>query len=455
MTAVRGRQHRVAIVGSGASGVLTAVNLLRRGEVDTVTLYERDTFGGAAYRTESPHHVLNVRAAQMSGLADEPLSFVQWAQAQGLPVSGTEFLPRSLFRQYLSELLRRAAARSSVDFQRVTCDVTDLQADRNSVQVHAGGTWSTAEKVVLAVGNPPPAPLPAFSAVDDHPALIADPWRPGALASVASDAPVLVIGTGLTAADVVLDLDAQGHRGDITLISRRGKLPQAHCPDPCPRTELALPERPQLDEVIRAVEIALQTAAAHGRCAHGVIDGLRPITQELWRGFSTADKDRFLRTIRPWWDRHRHRVAPAVGGSLQHLIDSGRLVALQGTLAGLEPTTAGLAATVATGGTTLTFDAAAVINCTGPAPLALRRDGGLVPALLQRGSVRIDPWGMGIDTTDRAEVIDRYGAISRTMYAVGPLRRGTLFESTAIPEIRQQAAALAEQLSADALAVPA
>ena len=446
-TVTAGREH-VAVIGAGASGVLTAVQLLRRGT--RVTLIEREGFGGAAYSTRSPQHLLNVRAANMSGLDGEPDSFLDWLAAHGHEADPQGFVPRHLFRSYLAALLRNAAGAADGAFERLTTSVTDLGVRDSGVTLVAGHETLRADRVVLALGNPPPASLGAFADVSFHPGLQRDPWRPGAVASIASDAPVLIVGTGLTAIDVLLDLRASGHHAPVTMVSRNGALPRPHCEAPCPVVELALPPRPRLAEVVSAVSVALQAARAQGRCDHGVIDGLRPVTAELWQGFSTADKDTFLREYRPWWETRRHRIPPQVHEVVTAMRADGSVAVRHGTLGRLREHGSGLRATLVSGGRPEVVDVGAVVNCTGPASVLDRRDGTLIQGLLRRGLVRIDPWGLGIETTGDGAVIDRRGRASGCVYTIGPLRRGSLYESTAIPEIRGQAASLANHLTATA-----
>ena len=437
----------VAVIGSGASGVLTAVHLLRRG-TPRVTLVERRRLGGAAYRTDDDAHLLNVRAGDLSGLPQDPESFVRWAQGRGVEAAGTTFLPRRLYREYLQDVLR-AAAHASAATSRLEQrfeNVADITPGASGVRVTLDDSQLTADQVVLAVGNPPPAPLPALAPAGRHPGVVTDPWAPGTLRAIGSDDAVLIVGTGLTGADVALQLLANGHGGPITMVSRGGRLPMPHCELPCPRVDLALPEQPSLTAITRAVATALQSARAHGRCWHGVIDGLRPVTQEIWQGFTTADKDRFLRAVRPAWDRHRHRIAPAAHRALQAGVDAGQVHVIAGTIGAVRLSASGLALEMETVDGAKALSAHALVNCTGPATV-LKRTDGLLPRLLARKTVRTDPWGLGIDTDAAGRVIDAAGEASPWLSALGPLRRGTLWESTAIPEIRAQAAALADRLN--------
>lgn len=445
MDVVLARTDRVAVVGAGAAGILTAVQLLRHGAAD-VTLLERNGFGGVAYRTAADHHLLNVRADAMSGLAHDADSFARWARRQGVASTGEEFLPRRLYRLYLADLLRSTAAEAEGTCRRVDADVLDVMPSLDGVGLLTQDETFHFDRVVLALGNGAPAPVPAFAPVRGRHGVVEDPWSLGALMAVDFDAPVVVVGTGLTATDIVLELGARGHRGPITMVSRRGLLPLPHCERPCPVEAPAVAAPAGLNTAIRQVDAALQAARAANRCWHGVVDGLRPVTADIWAGFSVADKDRFLRQVRPWWERRRHRVAPAAHASLRALVAAGQVHAMAGTIDSVTPAGGALQVSVRCSDVITQRRAGLIVNCTGPAPLAQRHDGALLPALIANGTVRTDRWGLGLETDASGAVVNATGRPWPTMYAIGPLRRGTLYESTAIPEIRDQAATLAPRV---------
>lgn len=458
MTLDVGRATHVAIAGAGASGILTAVQLLQRGA--RVTLIEREAFGGVAYRTGSSHHLLNVRAGQLGGVPGDPDSFVRWARRQGLNVGRGDFLPRRLFRFYLADLLREAGGVAGPGaLRRLAATVTNVVGTSDGVKVQTDGHGIiAADRTVLALGNACPAPLPALRPLGAHPAVHNDPWRPGALSGIRGDMPVLIVGTGLTAVDVVLDLASRGHRAPITLLSRHGHLPLAHCEGGCDPEPVALTAPARLDAAVAKVRAAVRRAQEAGRCGHGVVDALRPLVPSLWQGMSAAERDRFLRRHRHWWELHRHRVAPAVHQQLIELVEDGAVQVLAGRVHTAEPDADGLVVDIRDHEQFVTrHHVGALVNCSGPARTAQRTDGGPLRPMLDTGQLRTDLWGMGIDTSADGAVINARGHRSSTIFAVGPLRRGTLYESTAIPEIRAQAAALAEHLTQapERLAVPA
>jgi len=89
-----------------------------------------------------------------------------------------------------------------------------------------------------------------------------------------------------------------------------------------------------------------------------------------------------------------------------------------------------------------------VINCTGPDGDFRRVESPLVTDLLQQGLGRPDELLLGLDVADDGALLDGQGKPSSCLFALGPLRKGSLWESIAVPELRVQIAELAELLAA-------
>lgn len=96
---------------------------------------------------------------------------------------------------------------------------------------------------------------------------------------------------------------------------------------------------------------------------------------------------------------------------------------------------------------------ARVINCTGPGMNYRRVDSPPMASLFAGGLVSAGPLGGGLNTTRSGAVLSQAGVASSTIFNLGPGRLGTLLESIAIPEIRQQAVELAATL-AERVATP-
>jgi len=437
------RERVVAIVGAGASGTLAAVHLLRRGSARVVLIDPALHGHGVAYSTKDKQHLLNVPAAAMSGLADEPADFLHWCRARGVQAEPEDYLPRRLYGAYLQELLARFGDRSRLEIVRERVENVLEPLFHGGVRVSlAGGRTLAADAVVLALGNPPPAPLRDVPA-SCRTALIDDPWTPQALRRLRGSRRVAILGSGLTAVDVALSVLSGNPDAEVSAISRHGWLPRAQLPG-----RPSLPLTPELvhgcslDQILATVGREL---AARPDAWREVIDGLRPLTTKLWQGLTRAEREHFERDLRASWEIHRHRLAPPVAARVDESIASGRLHVRSGGVRSLCPAPAGRVRVELGDGDLL--DADVLVNATGPSRSLSACTDPLTGRLLASGRARPDELGIGIATSPDGALIDVDGEVSRYCFTLGPPRRGELLESTAIPEIRQQAAALASLLT--------
>lgn len=445
--------ERIAILGGGASGTLLAAELLRRAEhpLEIVLVEPRGALGrGPAYTTPFAVHVMNVPAGRLSARADDPDHFVAWLRRRDPAADAASFVPRALYGRYLQEVVTDAqvGARRLVALEHVRDEVVDLaaRADGAFDVVLASGPALRADRAVLALGNLPPDALRRLvPAGGDSARFVHDPWTPGAFDGVGVGSDVLVLGTGLTAVDVVLGLRQRGHHARVHALSRHGLLPRVHAFGPAQVAPAwGLPGTPTLRAALSEVRRQLARSGGDFRL---VVDALRPRTQTLWRGLSPADRARFLRHLQPFWDVHRHRMAPQVSERLEALRASGALEVTAGRLDALRLDGPSVVVRFRRRGAVAHEEVrvAHVVDCTGPAPLA-RTSHGLVRRLLARDLVRTDSLGLGLDATPDGRLLSLENPRGDRLFALGPLLRGALWETTAMAEIRAQAAALARLL---------
>lgn len=453
----------VAVIGAGFSGTLAAVHLLRSSSDLSIRVAIIERTGrfarGVAYGTSCPRHLLNVPAGRMSAFPDEPEHFVRWAGSRGLPIKGDAFAPRSLYGEYLESILHDAQRsldqkRSLDRFSDEAFDLTtDAATGRPVVHLRKHGLLD-ADSVVLAMGNfPPGRPGVRDRRLLSDDAYIADPWAAGALGRVRPGKDVLLIGTGLTALDVILELQEQGHQGRVFAISRRGVIPQSHrSPSNPPQRRFVAEEvrywpRTALG-MLRQVRREVRSAATRGEDWREIINAMRPVTQRLWATLPSGEKRRFLHRIRPYWDSHRHRAAGEIHDAIEKLTGSGALEFLSGRIESSEPTAEGVRIILTPRGsaTRSTLDVGSVINCTGPAPDLRAIEDPLLAGLLRRGAARADDFALGLEADERGAVIRRDGRADPAVRLIGPLRKGQLWESVAVPELREQARDVAQSI---------
>lgn len=438
-------QHRVAVVGGGASGLLTAFQLLARSTDEDLAVTVHEASGvlgrGVAYGTSDPRHLLNVRARHMSAYADVPSDFLDWGRRVGLDFDPLAFLPRTEYAHYLQDTL------AAVADHRLTISAGRVD---DVVQVPGGFDLRTRDRVtragtvVLAYGNQAPQTLVAGGAggtdLADLPGHLADPWDLAAVRALPDDAVVLLVGSGLTAIDLAITLLEDSPRRTAIMVSRHGLLPHTHIEQQSTGWVSPLPAgHLTADSLAEFVLGQVQTARGHGVNWRNVLDGLRPHTQLFWQRLDLTERRKFLATYARHWEIRRHRMAPAVYDRINDYRKFGRLKILGGGIEGAD-TRAGRAV-LRLAGADHAVDA--IVNCTGPSTDLTRSTDPLLRSLQHRGLIAPDPLRLGLAATPDGQVKDSAGDVVDGLYAVGPPRKGILWESTAIPEIRTQAAQVA------------
>ena len=447
----RNQPATIAIIGGGASGVVAAIQLIRRAKcaLKIIFVEPRANLGnGVAYSTEFDSHLLNVPAGNMSALPDDPDHFLRWMRTNVAENFGRRsFARRSLHGRYLGETLAEACLLAK---QQISLDHYRSLATR--VEIHRCGArvWMendlrvSADHVILALGHlPQENPLPVGSRVQAVSA-----WSRSAFDELEPDASVLLVGSGLTAVDAALALDERRHRGTIHVVSRHGKWPLVHgastaqIPSSPPRA--AVTSR----SILRAIR---KRAGSTGRW-QAAVDAFRPHTNALWARASQRDRRRFLRHLRFYWQIHRHRMPQEVAAKIDAMRWGGRLLLHSGRIVEADvESNSHLRVHVALlgGRDDLSLEVARIINCTGPSQNLRDSSHPSIHDLLETGIARTDLLGLGLLTDNDGALIGRDSARSNVVFTLGPMRRGTLLETTAIPEIREQAANLAGRLLAE------
>jgi uncharacterized NAD(P)/FAD-binding protein YdhS len=437
----------IAIVGGGASGALMAAHLLKcAGDRVRLTLIEpRAQIGrGLAYKTENDSHRLNVRASNMSAFPDDPDHFWNWLRANGH--RGEDrfcFVPRLVYGRYLGGLIEDRLAETDprrVRWLRET--VTGLsERDRAITFRFSGSETAVFDMAVLCCGH---------EASETLDAPFVSPWEDPRSWNAAPDSTILILGTGLTMVDAAIALSESGHRGPIVALSRRGLLPQAHRRvDVAQITQTELPSPARLAPFLHWLRARARDEMQSGGDWRSVVDGLRPHVQAIWRAMPRRSRQRFLEHARPWWDIHRHRMAPEVEAKIRALQGSGQLRILSGRLLEVNAKRDGASVSIRPRASEalVRLEVSRIVSCRGLTSDPRRSSNPLVAQLVADGYARPDPLGIGLDVDNDCAVVDASGRASERIFAVGPMSQAAFWESIAVPDIRLQVASLARRLT--------
>jgi uncharacterized NAD(P)/FAD-binding protein YdhS len=452
--------HTVVIIGGGFSGVVTAVQLLLCDKTHglRVTLVDPAAHParGLAYRFDDDNLLLNVPAGNMSALADDPGHFVSYCQTIDPSITACSFVSRRLYGDYLA-LLLETAQRSQpgvLECKADTATAIDRKTSTGPWHIQfAGGSSMAAEHVVLALGHHPPR-LPLMLGADALPHVI-DPWDFNAIQAIPPDAPVMVLGTGHTAVDALFNLTRTNRHRKVWMVSRHGLLPKEHRLNPQAPAAHGPPAylhhvSPTARAYTRAVRQEVANRQAAGADWRDVLNELRPHTPQLWQALAQVQRRLFLRHLQPYWDVHRHRLAPVSAHRLHGLLQTETTQVMAARLIDVQHDGGALHIQLRRRGAAEceTIKAAAIISCTGPNSDVNTAVQPLLKQLLQARLVQGDACRLGLMVTPSLQVLDANNLPVAGLWYVGPMLRAQHWEATAVPELRVYAQQLAQTLVA-------
>jgi uncharacterized NAD(P)/FAD-binding protein YdhS len=447
----------IVIIGAGASGTLTAVQLLRRLNVPAkIYLVEKNKEAwhrGAAYSSRLLYEPLNVVAGKMSALEDEPDHFLKWALIHKDPaLHADQYVSRRWYGDYLTHICAESMAQSP-HVNVIKKDAIALEfwpgnaKSRHSIKL-SNGEVIQADYAVLATGNE--APNHIFSGTEIEMlsgAYMSNPWHQH-LKDLHPKEDVLILGTGLTMVDFAVSLYRQKHTGTIYCFSRNGYLPLPH--------QVAVPYTLRSDffhktlhQIFSAIRSDVKKASGHHIPWQSVMDAWRPHIATIWQSLTIEDRNLFLNRLRLFWEIHRHRMPSESHTAIQEMIDQQKLHLLRGRY---------LSVTMDKGNCLFTFRpknqpntctirVQRIINCTGPSAAISESSNPLFQQMFKHGFLTIDKLQLGIATCAEGEILTASGNTIPRCFSIGPLRRAHEWETTAVFDIRKQAASLAYSIA--------
>lgn len=419
--------RHIAVIGGGAAGLAVVRALLLTAKQPlTLSWYGVDLKSfGPAYATDQPWHRLNVPDHRMGLPADRPGDFAEWLTARALINPVDAFQPRGIYGRYLADIagaLSGLAAAGNHTLSLLSGQATKLTPVSSRWQIASDSGESLADAVVLATGNPGlrQIKLPGIPLLSDHPGRTAEAKLRQLLPTIPGNAPVIILGTGLSMLDHTMSLSAIDTRRPIIALSRSGQLSESHAAGPSVTIDTKPLTSGRLSQRLMRLRRMIK---AHGQQWRSVLDALRPETVALWQTLSPVDQARFFSRLWSHWNRFRHRAAPAVITKAAELQASGQLrlmacAADPQVIASLKP---GL-----------------VINALGPTYDSLRGHVLLYGLTGRMPALPSGLPGLPIDNDGRVE-----GDWPAPLFAIGCLALGRRLETVAMPELRVQAARLA------------
>ncbi len=451
----------VVIAGGGFCGLMTLVNLIKKSSHKiNITLINKGypLARGVAFHSYSELHLLNVEARNMSAFADQPEHFVEWCRsynevgthADDIP---TTYFPRNLYGKYLLDIFNSSISDldPNIKVNLVDDEMSDIEKNEESFIVYTSqGKKIQADKIVLATGNCEPGPPvlnnPEFIKSKKY---FSNPWSEQAVLNLKNNDDVLIIGSGLTMADVIIGLREKDFTGKIISLSPHGfnilphrkSTPQRYILD-----ELNPPYT--LENLFRLFYKHIRQARKHGQSGETVVDAIRAKTQEIWQNISHDDKKKFMTHLRHIWGVARHRLPSKIHSQIQQMIQDKKLEIIAGRIKNINDCENGIEviAQRRKDQSELVIKVARIINCTGPQTDIRKQNSALYNSLLKKGMIRPDEMNLGIDANSEFQVIEANNNTCESIYAIGSLLKGKLWESTAVPELRSQASRLADAL---------
>lgn len=446
----------IGIIGGGFCGSMVLYHLLKNHNklpknTKIVVVDKRNLFNkGIAYSTLSDSHILNVPAANMGALPENPAGFLVWLNNNGHKTDPGDFVPRYLYADYLHSLISKElkAAKDSISIEFLHDEVVDISKigeDKTDLFLKSGRQLKSTH-LVIAAGNIPHFIPAGLISIQNSDKFISDPWRDSLLRKeLLNSKEILIIGTSLTAIDTVLELEKSGFNGRYTMLSRHGYLPLSHHEnhEVLPRIEIK-------NDTFKSVKSSLKWIKDNSK-THGWIplfEAIRPQLQSFWLKWPEKEQNRFKRVMRPLWEIHRHRIPKESHKTIHELIKTGRINIISGNIVNSSEDSNYLTIEVRRRGENYNsfIKSDYVLNCTGLKDFSDSNQNSLRNSLLWSGTIHEDKtFGVQAKVDNNFNVISNSKPI-KNVFILGALLKSQFGESTAVRELRVQAEKVATEI---------
>lgn len=415
--------RQVVIIGGGASGTIALIQCLRILPRNThiIILEPSEVLGqGLAYSTQEDCHLLNVPVARMSIFPDKPHAFYDWLKSGNYSTSAFDlnsFVPRKLFAEYLASLVaslpeeryRHVRSRAQ-SVSRVTTTWGIETEDQSKIR---------ADVVILATG---------YATQKETEPKIIQSHQHEKLSALKPNDTILILGTGLSAVDVILQLKKKGHT-QFHCVSKHGHFPHPHL-EVGHHQVVHLPQLHgysplQILRLIRSFE------RNQNHELLDVIHAVRLQAKKIWACWTKSEKKSFLTHLQSYWEKVRHRVPRSVFAEIQSDLSSGKIRVTAGKISGVSPGPLGLQVHFRKRGL--------VTSETEPCSILILASGAKinqsVKISFQGKSVRTCDFGFGFKNTPS------------DLWVIGPPAKTILWEITSIPDISVQVEQVVQEIA--------
>ena len=442
---------RIAIVGGGFSGTMTSFHLLRLVPSASVTMFERvpaQIAGGNAYTPSSEHHLLNVPAGSMGARAQDPGEFLQWLIARDQKVQGSSFVSRRFYGEYLTEILTHMRETATGHFQTIFDEVVSIRRPPSAeLEIRtAAGTLLKFDHLIIATGTTPRIIPTSGTKESLRHRVVMRPWSESIFKVASPTDSIALVGSGLSAVDILVEGSKQSFQGSYRVISPRGAFPCMHAEDLSPIAPL--PATPPWTSVLGALRGIRALTSNYAEWQHA-IDALRPHLNKIWNNFPEVERHRFLRHAATIWDRHRHRMPRSAFAVISQLQAEGRLTIHTGQASKITASSSHAAVVIRGRGSQSSREIQAdrVVNCSGFTLNITHSPSPLTKSLLENRLGHIGNYGCGWRCDENGALTTPEGQRIPGLWAIGSLRRGSELECTAARELRVQAENLAKSVA--------
>ncbi|NBV05672.1 MAG: hypothetical protein EBS06_00345 [Proteobacteria bacterium] len=419
----------IAIVGFGFCGKMVFANLIKSLKEDRkILIFDNAVkgFANKAFASFSPHYILNVPANKMSAFAEDQKDFCQFLEKKYPKIleeiTDSGFAPRQIYGEYLEQILTETfalAKKKKVDFELINQEVSAIdknKSDEEFLLKTKNNQQFKVDEVVLAtsfIQTEFPWKLESKN-------LLKNLWDENSLSfhqKNFSNEKICLVGSGLTAVDVIIGLKKKNFAGKIFVISRRGNFPKKHFDiDDKPSIKISVDDAKQgVLFLCLKVRNFLRANPKFDLCQ--IIDSARSSTQELWHNFDKKNKKLFLRFF-PYWNIFRHRAPRSSIEIIEEMINSGQLEIKKGGVKSFSKNGAKILIETRSE----KFESDYLVNCLGFEFNAKKYP--LLNQMISRGLLKPD--------------LMMVRSNHQKIHLLGGLNIGKDFECTAVPDLRVQ-----------------